>query len=208
MKMWDIDLKVSTYLHQKEYDQAENLLLEQYPEVKARGNATEIRHILNGLATFYSLPFKKNLSRAESYFREMEAVLPSCETDLRIASFYFYSLRDFAKTVERVQAMDAYERQEKKDIQFYYSALTLKGQALLYLNRTEEAAAALRELERIIATSPKQVPYGDEFNFLDQMTQQKLELKLCKQLAAVIVDRVRDPEFRNKFLDLQKQLES
>src|SRR5215469_6440958 len=131
--MWDIDLEVSTYLQKKEYDQAENLLLEQYPKVKARGNATEIRHILNGLASFYSLPFKRNLPRAELYYREMEAVFPGPETDLRVASFYFYNLRDFVKTVERVQAMGSSEEQEKKDVQFCYSALTLRGQALLYL---------------------------------------------------------------------------
>lgn len=206
MEMWDIDMQVSTYLQEKEYDKAESLLQEQYSKVKAEGNQTAIRHILNGIANFYCLPFKKNLAQAESYYREMEDIFPDRETDLRFASFYFYSLRDFSKTVDRVPFMPVLEGQGRKDIRFYYSALTLKGQALLYLNRNQEAARVLQELANIIESAPHYVPYGDEFNFLNEMTCRKLELELCRQLAAIIVSRVRDREFKDKFLSMLKEL--
>lgn len=208
MEMWDIDAQLVSYLRNKGYDQAEQFLLEQYTEIKGGGNATALSHILGALAHFYCLPFKKNLSRAELYYREMESNFPGRETDLTIAMFYFYNLRDFTKTIERVQAMGVLERQEKRDIQFYYSALTLKGQALLHLGRDREAVAVLQELAQIIARSPKQVPYGDEFNFLNEMTERRHEPELCKQLATVIVSRIRDQEFKNKFMAMLKQLEN
>jgi hypothetical protein len=125
-----------------------------------------------------------------------------------MASFYFYALRDFTKTAEKVQAMGKLEDQDGRDIQFYYSALTLRGQALLYLNPGHEAAMTLQELGRIIASAPKRVPYGDEFNFLDEMAQRKLEPELCSELANVIAARISDQEFKEKYSALLKQLGS
>lgn len=206
MEMWDIDMKVSTYLQRREYEEAESLLQEQYSKVKTAGNPTAIRHILNGIANFYCLPFKKDLSRAESYYREMEALFPDRETDFRFASFYFYSLKDFSKRVDKIQSMAAPQSQGRKDFRFYYSALTLKGQALLHLNRNHEATLVLRELANMTDIAPNYVPYGDEFNFLSEMTRRKLELELCKQLATAIVSRVRDQEFKDKFLTMLKEL--
>lgn len=207
MEMWDIDTHVLSYIQNGEYEQAEQFLREQYTEVKARGNSTALRHILLEIAHFYCLPFKKHLRQAEVYYREMESTFPDRETDLRIAMFYFYNLRDFTKTVDRVSKMGAVDFQNKKDIQFYYSALALKGQALLCLNRDQQAATILKELERIIAAAPRQVPFGDEFNFLNEMTQRKREPELCKELTKVIIARIKDQEFKDKFLALLDDLE-
>jgi hypothetical protein len=191
-----------------EYDQAEQFLLKQYEEIKTAGERTALRHILHALAMFYRLPFKMSLSQAAVYYRELEVAFPGRETDLELASFYFHKVKDFAKTVDRIQSMGRFEDQDDKDVRFYYTALTLKGRALLQLNRQDEAATVLQELARIVASSPKQVPYGDEFNFLNEMTQKRLEPELCKQLAKVVVARIKDQEFKSKFLAMLNQLES
>lgn len=206
MEMGDIDLQVNTYLRSEEYDQAERFLLEQYEQIKRRGDSIAFHHILSSLAMFYRLPFKRSLTQAELYYREMEARFPGRESDLELASFYFHRLLDFVKTVSRVDAMGKLENQDKKDIKFYYSALTLKGHALLHLNRVKEATQVLWELARVIEVFPKQVPYGDEFNFLNEMTQRKIEPKLCNELANMVVARIRDQEFKEKYLSLLKQL--
>lgn len=206
MELWDIDSRLSEYLQSKEYDQAEGLLLDQYNEIKAGTDETAMRHILLALASFYSLPFRKNLSEAEAYYREMAVIFPDRESDLRLATFYFYSLRDFVKTIDTVQSMGIFASQSKRDIQFYYSALTLKGQALLYLNRNGDAIDVLRELKQIIANNAQQVPFGDEFNFVNEMTRRTLKLESCKQLIAVILGHIRDKEFKSKFQALLKEL--
>jgi hypothetical protein len=205
MEMWDFDLKMVTCIQNKEYDEAERFILERYAQVKASGSATELRHILDQAGMFYQLPFKRDLSMSERYYHEMEMGFPGWETDLRHASFYFYGLRDFAKTIDKVTAMAARKDTDKEPVQFLYSALTLKGLALFYLNRFEEAIGVVRELERIISTTPNQVPYGDEFNFLSAMVQGNIEPRLCKKLAATVVTRVRDQEFKAKFLALLGQ---
>jgi hypothetical protein len=199
MKMSDFDLQMQTYIRDKKYDDAERFMLERYAQVKANGTPTELRDILDQAAMFYRLPFKRNLAMAEHYYHEMEAIFPGWETDLRVTSFYFYRLRDFAKTIDRVTAMAARKDSDKEPVQFLYSALSLKGLALIYLNRFEEAVLVLRELDRIISSTPNQVPYGDEFNFLSAMMDANIDPKGCKDLAAVIVNRVRDKEFKDKY---------
>jgi hypothetical protein len=42
----------------------------------------------------------------------------------------------------------------------------------------------------------------------NEMTQKRLEPELCKQLAKVVVARIKDQEFKSKFLAMLNQLES
>jgi len=207
MEIWDIDTQVMAYMQKGEYDNAERFLITQHLQLRAGEKSTALRHILNELAMFYRLPYKRNFTQSEVYYREMETVFPDWETDLRLANFYFYSLRDFSRVVAQVDAMSGRKDQNKESLQFYYSALTLKGVALLYLNRNQESVMVLRELEWLISSSPSQIPYGDELNFLNELAKRKLESTLCRKLATVIVSKVRDQEFKDKFMALLETLQ-
>jgi tetratricopeptide (TPR) repeat protein len=189
------------------YREAEQLLTQKYEELKRRDPNNDLRYIVNKLAQLYCLPFAENLDKAKGYYAELERTFPGRETDADLAMFYFYTLRDFDKTIQKVRQMGSLEEQRKTDIPSYYTSLTLLGQALLNLGRSHEAEKVLLDLTKLVDLFPRQVPCGDEMNFLEEMTKRQVAPVLCKHLLGFVIPRLRDPEYQSRASLVLRQLE-
>src|SRR6267154_1249822 len=80
---------------------AEEMLLNAYSELKRAGSVSDLEYVISGLAHFYSMPESEDLKKAEAYFHEREMLSPGAYTTLQTAMFYFYLLKDSAKTLRK-----------------------------------------------------------------------------------------------------------
>ena len=163
------DREINNLIRDGERERAEERLLKAYSELKAADSAEDLEYVISQLAHFYSTPGAENLEKAEAYFLESELALPGSGTKYQTAMFYFYVLGDFPKTITKVNEIEGV--QDLGDRASYYSALTLKGQALIRLEKVDAADKVLEEVLSLIKTNPLNLPYGDEINLLQVANQ-------------------------------------
>jgi hypothetical protein len=83
---------------------------------------------------------------------------------LQTATFYFYVLRDFRKTIGKIDEIGGLRKQPVDPD--YYSGLSLKGQALIETNDLQEVVQVLDGMQAMTEAPQARLPYGDEINFL------------------------------------------
>lgn len=182
-------------------DKAEELLLKAYSELKAADNKRDLEYVVSRLALFYSLPDTENLTRAEAYFLESEALAPGADSKRRTALFYFDVLRDFQRTVKKVDEI----RPLQADRDSYYSALTLKGQALIKLEMPGDARQVIEELVSMIKTNPRGLPFGDEVNLLEAAISIPILAPRCREALELIIPKIRSKEYQERAKVLLKR---
>ncbi|HEY6252425.1 MAG TPA: hypothetical protein VI685_20920 [Candidatus Angelobacter sp.] len=174
------------------YKEAERCLLSAYAELKACDNKIDLDFVLGQLAFFYSLPRAKDLAKAEAYFLEREKLSPGTHAKLQTAWFYFYSASNFAKTIEKVDEIGVLKAASSSGD--YYSALAVKGHALLILGKVTEADQVLQELLMLIKSYPPKFPFGDEMNFLEAAAHQVLLTSIVREILNLILPNIKSPE--------------
>jgi hypothetical protein len=172
---------------------AEERMLREYSELKATGDVG-IENVISRLAHFYSMPGTENLDRAETYFLEGERLLPGAGTKYETAMFYFYVVGDAEKTIRKVDEIESLPT----DRASYYSALTLKGQSLVKLEKFHDAESVLRELLELIRSNPSGLPYGDELNLMEVAILVPMLAPKCCELLGLALPTIRSQEYQER----------
>ena len=197
MPNWlEIDTRVHELICSDRLREAETLLLNSYRQLQESKQVEDLNFVISSLAQFYSMPEVEDCSKAEQFFLEREELSPEASAKLQTATFYFYVLRDFAKTIQKVNEIGVLPAPRASPS--YCSELVLKGQALLELNRIEEAAQVLDEMQVLIEPTDARPLYGDEINFLERaISHPALEAK-SRTLLVGIVPRIRSREYAER----------
>ena len=109
--------------------------------------------------------------------------------------FSFYVAQNFAQAIEK--ADDVLSSSKDTDSSRRYTALALKGQALLKLGRREQAVPILGELEQMVSNRMALV-VGDEVAFLERLATAGLETERVSRLANTLARVCRDPAFKKR----------
>lgn len=182
--------EVNTLKARNQDDLLEARLLTAYAELKSSGSE-ELEYVVFELAHFYSRPRKENPEKAERFFLEREGLAPGARAKRSTAQFYFF-MRQPQKVIAKVDEIDS----EQSDRASYYSALALKGQALLDLEKLEEAGLVIDSMIRMALTNAQGLPYGDEINLMDAATEVESLKPKCHELLRLVVPKIADPDFR------------
>ena len=186
-------LKISSLLRTGQERQAEQELLNAYAELRRTSDIEGLKFVTNRLAQFYAAPSTEDLPKAEEYFLECEVLSPEAYTLLQTALFQFCVRRDFPKTIAKVDEIKS--RWDVAHSDSYYSALTLKGEALVELGNIESAEHVLEEILAMARSNPSGLPHGDELNLLGAAIAQP-SLKECSwAILRLIIPRIRSREY-------------
>jgi tetratricopeptide (TPR) repeat protein len=125
--------------------------------------------ILLGLTQVYCLRDPPDYAKAEACCLHRERVSQSAFSKYATAMLYYWSMHDAARTLDKLsQAIE--QAFKDRDDSTLYSALALKGLALLDDGRLNEAAAVLDKIAAMVRRhSP--VPVGDETLFLERLSK-------------------------------------
>jgi hypothetical protein len=197
------DKEIDGLLQEGLEKKAEERMLKAYSELRATDSAKELEYVACRLAHFYSAPDTEDLEKAEAFFLRCEELSPGAYAKAQTATFYFYVLADLQKTITKVNEITPSDA----DRASYYSALTLKGQALIKLDMLDDADAVLKELLKSIRTNPAGLPYGDEINLLEAVSRLPRFAAGCREVLELIVPKIRSEEYRVKANALLGQFE-
>lgn len=192
----EIDRHVRELIRDNRVKEAEALLLKSYEELKKATRQEDLELVIGSLAQFYSTPEAEDCGKAERFFLEREQLTSKLYPKLQTATFYFYVLRDFPKTIAKVDEIGT--RVGTKASPSYYSALALKGLALLGLNEVGGAASVLDEMELMTKSADTRLPYGDEINFLERAMSEPTLIPSSRALLTRIVPRIRSQEYAER----------
>jgi hypothetical protein len=189
----EIDSQMRELIRGNRLKEAEALLLKSYEELKKAMRQEDLDQVIGSLAQFYSMPEAEDRGKAERFFLEREQLTSKLYPKLQTATFYFYVLRDFPKTIAKVHEIGT--RVGTTASPSYYSALALKGLALLELNEVAEAASVLDEMELMTKRADACLPYGDEISFLERAMSEPTLIPSSRSLLVRIVPRIRSQEY-------------
>ncbi len=192
----EIDRIFHEHLETKHLPEAEAFLLQCYSELKESKQKEDLDYVVSCLTQFYSMPEVEDRGKAERFSLEREEISPGTYAKLQTAAFYFYIKRDFSKTIDKINEMRNISGLQNQPS--YYSGLGLKGQALLDLNRIEEASQVLDEMHAMIQPSDARLPYGDEINFLVSAISIPALKAKCRSILVLIIPRIRSQEYVEK----------
>jgi TPR repeat protein len=198
--IWPLGLKESLMLIEGRVEEVERRLLDFYEAAKVSGDPDSLRTGISCLAHFYSLPFGQDLVQAEKYFEDLMRQFPGVRSGLEMVFFRYYTLRDRKGTIEVVSGLRSTARERpKRELTFLYSAVAVEGMAYLELGQHEEAKASLRELLDWAQRYPQGMPFGDEYNFVEQMARCGIAPTVWRELAEIAGRGTRSQEYRDKF---------
>jgi hypothetical protein len=181
-------------------NEAEERMLKMYAELNTTGSAKEEEHVAYRLAHFYSTPGSENLEKAESFFLRREALSPGAYTKWQTATFYFYVLADFQKTIGKIAEIEPSEADQSS----YYSALALNGQALIKLGLLMETEKVIAEMFTMIRSNPQGLPFGDEINLLEAAISMPVLTRRCRDILELITPKIRSHEYQKRARALLK----
>lgn len=194
------DKEIDELIAEGQEQRAEQRMLTAYSELKGTGRSQELEYLLGRLAHFYSSPDTENLDRAENYFLERERLFPGAYNMCQTATFYFYIAANFQAVIRKTDEIVPLPG----DRDSYYSALALKGQALIKLGMFAEANRVLEEILRILKTNPQGLPYGDEINLLEAAIPIAVLSQRCHEILELIVPKIRSREYQERARALLK----
>jgi hypothetical protein len=202
------ELRINQLISDGQEAAAERELLKALAEFRTQSDAEHLKLIHRNLAFFYAMPSTEDPVKAEQHFLEWERLSPAPYTLLQTATFYFYVLRDFSRTITKVDEIKA--RFDVIRNGSYYSALTLKGEALIELNHMDDANQVIGEMLAMLAmTKPggQGRPCGDELNFLSAAASVPVLADRCREVLRIIIPRVVSPEYVERANSLLKRLQ-
>ncbi|MBL8210197.1 MAG: hypothetical protein JNK87_05775 [Bryobacterales bacterium] len=77
----------------------------------------------------------------------------------------------------------------------YYSAIALKGEALLELGNIEATKDVLEEILTMVRLHPRRLPYGDEMNLLSASIARPALAACSREILRAIIPRIRAAEY-------------
>jgi len=191
---------VSNLIEEKNFERAEDLLLEARSKATAQGDAQGLKLVLSELVELYCLIEPPRLDQAESFAHERELLSSDAYTKLQTAMMLYYAVHDYNRTVPKLrEAIDLGRVQN--DQRTVYSSLSLLGQALLKLGHTQEALTVLSEIEEMVS-GKKSFVVGDETSFLESIRARGLEADRVTRIATALIPLCRDPEFKRRLTAL------
>lgn len=191
---------VSELVRKRDFQRAEEALLEADKQANAEGDTQARQLILSELVELYSIMDKPQLAKAESFSRERERLACSAYSKLQTAMILHRGIHDFVRAVPKLEEAIILGRTEK-DERTVYTALSLLGEASLELGRVEQAMQVLDELEQMVANKGQFV-VGDETRFLESLHSRQLERERVARLAATLSTACRDNVFRERLRSL------
>jgi hypothetical protein len=203
MDIRKLDETVSVLVKEKQFAQAEALLLEARREAAEKADPDDLDFVLSELVGLCSLMEPPNISRAEEFCLEREAARNTGYNKWQTAMTLYWSAHDCARTITK--AREAVQKaMEEGDTSTTYSALSFLGLALLDLDRTDEAGATLREIEDIVRRR-KRIVVGDETLFLERANTRGLQRPTIKSIASILAPVCRDAAFAERLQALALQ---
>jgi hypothetical protein len=196
----EFDREINAFIMAGQCKQAEEMLLTAQSVASESGDVRALEYLAYRFAHYYSMPETQNLELAEKWFLERERLTPGVYSSFQTATFYFYVMGDNEKVVRKIDEIDS----EQPDRSSYYSALTLKGQALLALQKLDDVGRAIDELVMMARTNPQGLPYGDEINLMDAAVSVETLRPKCCELLGLVVPKMRDQEYRERGDELLK----
>jgi len=184
MDIRKLDDTVSVLVQEKQFAQAEALLLEARREAAEKADLDALDFVLSELAVLCGLMEPPNISRAEEFCLEREAARNTGYNKWQTAMTLYWSAHDCSRTVTKTREA-VQKAMEEGDTGTAYSALSLLGLALLDLERTDEAGATLREIEDMVRQR-KRIVVGDETLFLERANTRGLERPTIKSIASIL----------------------
>lgn len=187
---------VSEAIRQKNFEHAEEVLLEANSRAVAEGDIQTRALILSELVELYCIMDMPQLAKAEALSRERESLTGSAYSRLQTAMIIHHGAHDFARAVPKLEEAIAQGRTEQ-DEKTVYTALSLLGEANLELGRNEQAIRALGELEQMVERKQNFV-VGDETRFLEALHLRHMEPERVIRLASILASVCRDRAFRER----------
>jgi tetratricopeptide (TPR) repeat protein len=155
---------VDRLLLKNQHAKAEEILLNAYNDAKEDSNSQKLDSILGHLVFVYSSSDPPNVSKAERFCFERERNQDTSYNKLQTAKTLYYLYGDYPRAMAKLrEAINTGKTED--DQRTVYSSLSLLGQALLELNRTDEVSEVLGEIERMLLDK-KPFVVGDETPFL------------------------------------------
>lgn len=179
--------------HQK---RAEEMLLPAYEDAKRRGDVHALDLVLKLLVFVEGSAAHPDMGRLEGLCIEREKNKSTTYDKLQTAMILFDVAKNYVRSTKKLVEVIESGRKEG-DSSSVYSALGLLGRSLLALDRKEEAAEVLHQVERMIAAKGQMV-IGDETTFLEGAYEKGLELATVKRIASVAAPLCNDQDFRNR----------
>jgi len=188
------DKEIDDLIEKGSAQKAEERMLQAYSQLKDGRRRQDLEHVVFRLAHFYSVPGQENLKEAERYFIERETLSPTSYNKYQTATFYFFVLGDSTQAINKIDEIHTSET----DRASYYSALCLKGQALMKLERFPEAATVITELLEFVKRNPRGLPFGDEVAFLQTAIAVPFLTQGCRKLLKLVIPKMRSQEYKEK----------
>jgi len=191
-KWIEVESKAHELLTDHKFNQAESFLLQCLAQFREANEKEDLEYIVGRLAQFYSMPEMEDRPKADHFYLERENLSKDAHSKLQTATFYFYVLQDFPKTIAKIDEIGKLRRHVDPD---YYSGLSLKGQALIECDDLQGVSDVLEEMQTMTETTRARLPYGDEMNFLERaISIPRFESK-CRRILATIIPCMRSPEY-------------
>src|SRR5260370_23527625 len=100
------DTRIDELIRNGRLEEAEHELLTALTELELGVDTEALGFIHRKLAFFYTMPLaSEDPVKAEQHFLKWESLSPRPNTLLQTATFYFYVLSDFSKTMANVDAI-------------------------------------------------------------------------------------------------------
>jgi hypothetical protein len=188
---------VPVLIMEEKFEEAERKLLEAHREASQQNDVEALgEHILPMLVQLYCSQEPPNLIKAEAFAREREQVDARAYTKLQTAMMLYHVARDYPRAVAKLEDAVSQGKAENDD-GTVYSSLSVLGQALLQLDRKNEAVRVLKEIEQMVLAK-KPFVVGDETLFLESARAQGLEMPTVRRLASILAPECSDPEFGDR----------
>jgi hypothetical protein len=192
-KWIEVDSKVHEMLRGRQFSEAEAFLMQCRSEFREAGENEDLEYVAGCLARFYFMPDTEDRPKAERFYLEAEELSKNAHSKLQTATFYFYVLRNFRKTIGKIDEIGGLRKQPVDPD--YYSGLSLKGQALIETNDLQEVVQVLEEMQTMTEAPQARLPYGDEINFLERAISNPLFETRCGKLLITVIPRMRSSEY-------------
>lgn len=191
---------VSECVTEKKFADAEALLTRAKAQAVADHDLNAERLILSELIELYCVMNPPDTTKAERISLEREALDPSSKGKWQTAMLLYWHKHEPEQALAKLTEATV-EARNAGDSGVVYSCLALSGLALLDLDRLEDAAQVLEEIEgMVLARKPFVV--GDETLFLERARSVGLNLARITQVASSLIPICRDPAVARRLSEL------
>ena len=196
MDIRELDDAVSALIRRKKYAEAEALLQEARREAVEKADLDTADFVLSELTALCCQMEPPEIARAIEFCKERETIRNTGYNKWQTAMMLYWSAHNYSQTVAK--AREAVQKSlDEADTKTAYSALSLLGLALLELDRADEAAAVLANIEDMVQQR-KSLVVGDETLFLERANVRGLDRPTIRRIATILGPVCRDVTFAKR----------